>query len=398
MLPTLLFSSAYRSSSARRCRWPLNATFLLLCLILAGCTLGPKQLQGNRISYNISIQSSNNEELLLNLVRLRYMEVPCFMQVSSVTSSFEYSLALEAQAQWAKGDNYLQFPLRFFAPLLKGGYSESPTISYSPLAGEKFVSQLLTDVTPSRFWFLDRAGWEIDLLFQLLIKEIGPLRNPDPRQLSSPQIQEVNRQFNKFVEKLREIQLRNDLALLCPEPKEKVPYGLVMQFRFKDTSEAKSIESLLGTKLKLKTLPEGGIFGQIFLSEKVGLQPPKDLHLEGPLLRVNFRNFVGVLLHLLDGVETPPGEAEKGIVERKILAGMDMGVEVGKILVHCATSSPKAPFIAIQYRGKYFFIADEDFSSKRTFAFIATLLALQSGDVKATTPVLTLPVGVSPGR
>ena len=398
MPPILLFSSAYRISSARRCRRPLNAAFLFLCLLLAGCTLGPKQLQGNRISYNVSIQSSNNEELLLNLVRLRYMEVPCFMQVSSVTSSFEYSLSLQTQAQLSKGDFYDQFPMRWISPLVKGGYSENPTISYSPLAGEKFVSQLLTDVTPQRFSFLDRAGWEINLLFQLLVKEIGPLRNPDPRQLSGPQIQEVNRRFNEFVEKLREIQLRNDLALLYPESKKQVPYDLVMQFRFKNTSEARSIESLLGTKLKLKTLPEGSIFGQIFLSEKLGLQPPKDLQLEGPILRVSFRNFVGVLVHLLDGVETPPEEADKGIVEGKIPASMDMGVEVGKIIVHCATSSPKAPFIAIQYRGKYFFIADEDFSSKRTFAFIATLLALQSGDVKATTPVLTLPVGVSPGR
>ena len=36
----------------------------------------------------------------------------------------------------------------------------------SPLAGEKFVSQLLTDITPQRSRFLHRSGYgKFDLLF-----------------------------------------------------------------------------------------------------------------------------------------------------------------------------------------------------------------------------------------
>ena len=82
--------AVWRRLWARRPILPLNTTLLLLCLLVAGCSLGPRQLKGNRLGYNTSIQKSDNEELLLNLVRLRYMEVPCFMQVSSVTASFEY--------------------------------------------------------------------------------------------------------------------------------------------------------------------------------------------------------------------------------------------------------------------------------------------------------------------
>ena len=128
--------AAWRRLWARRPILPLTTTLLLLCLLAAGCSLGPRQLKGNRLGYNTSIQKSDNQELLLNLVRLRYMEVPNFMQVSSVTASFEYSMGLEAQAQWSKGDFYTQFPRRFLNPLARGSYTESPTISYSPLAGK----------------------------------------------------------------------------------------------------------------------------------------------------------------------------------------------------------------------------------------------------------------------
>jgi hypothetical protein len=147
-VPDPLRLSAWCRLSARRLIKTLTAPLLLLCLILVGCTIGPRQLKGNRLSYNVSIQKSNNEELLLNLVRLRYMEIPSFMQVSSVASSFEYSLALQAEGGWARGDGYVDFPRRFLNPLLKGSYSESPTISFTPLAPDRRHSPAFLVPTP----------------------------------------------------------------------------------------------------------------------------------------------------------------------------------------------------------------------------------------------------------
>jgi hypothetical protein len=40
-----------------------------------------------------------------------------------------------------------------------------------------------------------------------------------------------------------------------------------------------------------------------------------------------------------------------------------------------------------------FFIAHDDLASKSPFAFLMTLLAMEGGDVKASLPVLTIPVG-----
>ncbi len=397
-MPDLLGFAVWRRFSARPPILTLNASLLLLCLLLAGCSLGPRELKGNRLGYNTSIQKSDNEELLLNLIRLRYMEVPCFMQVSSVTSSFEYSLALEAQAQWSKGDLYTQFPMRFLNPLARGSYTESPTISYSPLAGEKFVSSLLTNVTPQRFWFLHRSGWEIDLLLDLLVRKLGPLQNPGPFEYQESQYLELERRFQEFARLAREYLRRDDFSLVYPDPEEKLPYELVMEFRFKNAGEAGPFESLLGTRLKLTPLPDGRLLGQIFLSTKAGFRKLQESNLDGPLLRIRFRNFVGVLTDLLNGVEVPPGEAEQGIVQRVGAAADDPSLGAGHIIVHCVGAFPEKSMVAIRYRGHCFYIADTDYVSKRTFAFVSTLLALQSGEAKPTAPVLTLPVGAGPGR
>jgi hypothetical protein len=72
--------------------------FILLAVLLTGCSLGPKALQGNRLDYNVSVQRSNNEELLLNLVRARYAEPLFFLQVGSISSSLSYSASVGASA------------------------------------------------------------------------------------------------------------------------------------------------------------------------------------------------------------------------------------------------------------------------------------------------------------
>ena len=137
-----------------------------------------------------------------------------------------------------------------------------------------------------------------------------------------------------------------------------------------------------GPRSKLAPLPDGRLLGQIFLSTKAGFRKLQEANLDGPLLRIRFRNFVGVLTDLLNGVEVPPGEAEKGTVQKLAAAAGDPSLGPGHIIVHCGAAFPEKTLVAIKYRGHCFYIADTDFVSKRTFAFVSTLLALQSGEVK----------------
>ena len=64
---------------------------------LGGCArLGPSTLETERGNYNIAVQRTNDEQLLLNLVRLKYRDTPLFLEVTSVAS--QYTLTGNANA------------------------------------------------------------------------------------------------------------------------------------------------------------------------------------------------------------------------------------------------------------------------------------------------------------
>ena len=56
----------------------------------AGCTsLGHKNVSPDRFNYNDAISRSTQEQMLLNLVRLRFFETPVLLSVSSVLFLYE---------------------------------------------------------------------------------------------------------------------------------------------------------------------------------------------------------------------------------------------------------------------------------------------------------------------
>ena len=72
---------------------PRNAAQALCCVLLAllaGCTLGPRQIHKGRLQYNDAVQKSFREETLLNLVRLRYRETPEFLSVGGIAAQYTF--------------------------------------------------------------------------------------------------------------------------------------------------------------------------------------------------------------------------------------------------------------------------------------------------------------------
>ena len=64
---------------------------LISLLILNGCTsFGSRNVTRDRFNYNEAIAQSHSQQMLLNIVRLRYLEMPNFLEVSSVITSYSY--------------------------------------------------------------------------------------------------------------------------------------------------------------------------------------------------------------------------------------------------------------------------------------------------------------------
>ena len=67
---------------------------------LSGCVLGPGSLLHSRGNWNRVVQQTSREELLLNLVRMRYNQSVEFMSVPSITGQYTYNAAVGGSGLW----------------------------------------------------------------------------------------------------------------------------------------------------------------------------------------------------------------------------------------------------------------------------------------------------------
>lgn len=111
-----------------------------LALALSGCTrLGPEILRTGRPVYNDAILATNDEQLLQNIVRLRFLDSLGFLTVSSVTANVSMTATGTVNAGFGSTANY-QGNLVPFAGMLTT--EQNPTISYAPIPGDHVMHQL----------------------------------------------------------------------------------------------------------------------------------------------------------------------------------------------------------------------------------------------------------------
>src|SRR5579864_6724327 len=80
--------SCCRIASMRRLGAVCAGCFLLLGV--AGC-LGPTFVGQTRTRYNEVYRATNDEQILLNIVRLRYADSPVYVDLPNITSQFEFN-------------------------------------------------------------------------------------------------------------------------------------------------------------------------------------------------------------------------------------------------------------------------------------------------------------------
>ena len=71
---------------------------LLACALLTGCAVGPRSLQRDYPRYSRTIRDIEDKHLLLNLVWMRYVETPVFLQISSITTTYGINVNASASA------------------------------------------------------------------------------------------------------------------------------------------------------------------------------------------------------------------------------------------------------------------------------------------------------------
>ena len=123
---------------------PIICGLAVMAMLQACSTVGPALYESSFDDYNDAIRKTSDGPMLANLVRMRYYESPVFLQVASVSTSFNLSGNAGASAgiNEGEGNNY---------GLSAGGnYSESPTITFSLPESREYYGRLMAPLSASQ--------------------------------------------------------------------------------------------------------------------------------------------------------------------------------------------------------------------------------------------------------
>ena len=122
-----------------------------VCVILScfGCSLGPRSLMHSRLRYNEAVKTTSEQQLLLNIVRLRYVDTPSSLAISSIADQQEVVAGLGIVPFFTSaGAGDVGSYRNSILPQAQLSGTTRPTLSYTPLDDEEFTRRLFSPISP----------------------------------------------------------------------------------------------------------------------------------------------------------------------------------------------------------------------------------------------------------
>lgn len=363
-----------------------------LCLIgfilssAAGCSgFGANAMHNSRAEYNTALQRSNDQQLLANIVSLRYAQSPSFLEIDGITAQFSINAEASAGVEHEREDASRLTRTDLFSLGGSIGYSSDPTITFTPLRGEAFLEQFLSPIELKKIMLLYNSGWTLKRLFRLTVQSINGI--PNAKRASGP-ISENPPAFQKFeevIDLMRDLEKQNLLEFMYETYDDKTEISLVLKKEAWSLNETVRMADLLGI-VSGKTHYDV-IYRSFRADEKARRQA----------IMLETRSLLGVLFFLSHSVAVPDQDLAENIV-RVTRQANGAPFDWSKVLhdafsVKSSQNPPASPAVAVKYRNNWFYINENDISSKATLMLVSQLFALQSGSAEHVTPILTLPVG-----
>ena len=224
----------------KKIRFKVILTALAL-ILLAGCTgIGPGTVTRDRFDYVNAISNSWKKQMLLNLVKVRYVDAPVFMEVSSIISQYAVEGKINLGASWNDpvfGDSQIVGG--------SGKYTDRPTITYSPLVGEKFTRSLMTPIPVSGFLSLIQAEYPADFMFRICVQTINGIDNRyGPKMMG----RSADPKFYRLIEALRRIQQSGGLGMRVKPIGKKQAMVIFFRREFSDeiAKDINTVQQILG--------------------------------------------------------------------------------------------------------------------------------------------------------
>lgn len=350
-----------------------NLFFLgLLMITFAGCaSIGPGSVTRDRFDYNASLTESWKRQILLNIVKMRYVEPVFFVDVGQIVAAYSLETGISLGGAAAVSSNTTSFDSS-----LSGKYTDRPTITYVPMTGNAFITSLLTPFSPDRMMFAIQSGIPADMIFKLGVASINGLRNrPAPVSGFKP----AEEKFLRVVKIMRSLQVSGTIRIKTKKDKDN-HISTIISFWSKGappevSSQVRELCELLGLN------PAAGQYRLV-----QGIESENDRE-------IALQSFP--LMHLLGFMAARVEVPEKDVKEGRAVPGIREAIgdmdEKGRFAVKCSDTRPQDAFVSVEYRGRWFFVDDRDIESKRVISFVMLVFTLADTSKQEALPQITIP-------
>jgi hypothetical protein len=342
--------------------------------LVTGCSsLGPGTVPRDRSDYSTSIGESWKRQTLLNIVKLRYLDPPIFVDVGQVVAGYSLQTGVSAggtfSAENATRGNFGTI----------GGsaiYTDRPTITYVPLTGNKFVRGLMTPLSPESVFFTIQSGWPADGVLFASVASLNGLKN---QESSIAGVTPPDPEFLRVLQLLRRIQLSGAVTMRIKQDAQKQQTS-ILTLRSKDVSP-QTLDDIHELRRLLHLDPDAEELKLVFAGTPASNQE----------IAVITRSMMQQMSTMASQVEVPPEDISQGRAAPgwEAVAGNTNAVRL--IQIKCAKTKPADAFVTVDYRNHWFWVDDRDLKSKRVFSFMMLLFTLADTGEKENLPLITIP-------
>ncbi|CEG56638.1 hypothetical protein [Legionella fallonii] len=358
----------------------------ILTIFLPGCaSLGPRTIPHDRQNYNDTVLATENKQILLNLVRIHYLEPPLFIKIGSITASYAWNSNLGVNQNYSKTtNNFKDISItRALGFTYDAGYTDTPTISYVPLTDREFTNAILAPINLKEASLLiSNNSKEFMRLSRLLIQSVGNISNAAAATSADVEWVPDYTKFYRVMSLLNQLGRQNGYELLTGNQQNEFKIIIRIYPKFINSAPAREFKRIMNVPLDSREI----IFTQ------------NSLHPGKNEVRTATRSILGVMTFLSHAVVSPPEDLRRGYLHQtfynngkpfdwnKILNGL--------MRINYSDTFPPDAYVYIRSHGHWFYIDNKDLSSKITFTILAELIQLSSGheSTEDTQPILTIPV------
>ncbi|MGC1386594.1 MAG: hypothetical protein WA807_01160 [Steroidobacteraceae bacterium] len=322
----------------------------------------------DRADYSAAIAESWKEQTLLNIVKLRYMDLPVFVDVSSIVAGYSLQSGVniggtESSAKAIQGN--------FLAAGAQAVYTDRPTITYVPMTGDKFLHGLITPLDPKNIFFMLQSGYAADFILALTVESLNGVRN---RSVAAGAMREADPEFIRVLQLLREVQAAGAVGMRVEVDKAKSQTAILFFQREDVTPDIAEKSAEIRRLLKLPA--DGNTFALIYSPNRGG---PGEL-------AVNSRSLLQIMGAFASYVDVPEADL------RSHSAVPSIGnASAQSVRIYSGKDKPAGAYTAVHYRDYWFWIDDTDWKSKRALTAIMFFFTLGETGGNENLPLITIP-------